>query len=215
MHVLAHRGYWLEAAEQNTFGAFERALAAGFGIETDIRDAAGQLVISHDIPRTPVQPLERLLALYRRLQAATYLAFNIKADGLWSLLQSQLHEYGITQYFVFDMSIPDTIPYLRSGMNVFSRHSDYEKEACFYADVKGVWLDQFQSNWIGQESIAWHTNNQKSVCIVSPELHKRDYAQAWPTYRSARSSLLGTPAGDPCVMLCTDHPLAAKRFFCE
>ena len=41
--VRAHRGWWLTPAEKNSKAAFERALAAGYGIETDVRDCDGEL----------------------------------------------------------------------------------------------------------------------------------------------------------------------------
>ena len=37
MKIIAHRGYWLIDDEKNTELAFERALRANFGIETDLR----------------------------------------------------------------------------------------------------------------------------------------------------------------------------------
>ena len=48
IRIIAHRGTWLKLEEMNAFGAFERALEYGFGIEVDFRDRDGHLVISHD-----------------------------------------------------------------------------------------------------------------------------------------------------------------------
>ena len=50
MIILSHRGYWLNMSEKNTETAFRRSFAAGIGTETDVRDCARQLVISHDMP---------------------------------------------------------------------------------------------------------------------------------------------------------------------
>ena len=50
IEVISHRGLWKKLEEQNTIEAFYDSLEAGFGIETDIRDNCGDLVISHDIP---------------------------------------------------------------------------------------------------------------------------------------------------------------------
>ena len=49
MEIIAHRGFWISAEEKNTQTAFLRALENGFGIETDLRDFDGTLVISHDM----------------------------------------------------------------------------------------------------------------------------------------------------------------------
>lgn len=48
--VIAHRGWWLSPDEQNTLTAFERAFDAGIGVELDVRDWCGELVVSHDPP---------------------------------------------------------------------------------------------------------------------------------------------------------------------
>ena len=50
MRVVSHRGYWRDDAEKNSLPAFERSFALRFGIETDLRDAVGRLVVSHGIP---------------------------------------------------------------------------------------------------------------------------------------------------------------------
>lgn len=49
--ILAHRGFWKEETEKNTKIAFERAFNSGFGIETDLRDIKGEIVISHNMPQ--------------------------------------------------------------------------------------------------------------------------------------------------------------------
>ena len=56
MELLAHRGLWQEPAEKNSRIAFERAFQAGFGVETDLRDHGGTVVISHDPPGTTAEP---------------------------------------------------------------------------------------------------------------------------------------------------------------
>ena len=52
MKILAHRGFWADEEEKNTLSAFGKAFDSGFGIETDIRDRNGELVISHNPPDT-------------------------------------------------------------------------------------------------------------------------------------------------------------------
>lgn len=61
MLFLSHRGRWLEPSEKNTEAAFVRWFAQGFGTETDVRDLDGQVVISHDPPRSGAMPLARFL----------------------------------------------------------------------------------------------------------------------------------------------------------
>ena len=49
MKIISHRGVWANTFQQNTKGAIENSFLSGFGIETDIRDYKGALVIAHDI----------------------------------------------------------------------------------------------------------------------------------------------------------------------
>ena len=82
---IAHRGWWHNPEEKNSELAIRRALDAGYGLETDLRDHAGRIVISHDPPGSQGEPefdFEQLLRLYRELGATGTLALNIKSDGL-------------------------------------------------------------------------------------------------------------------------------------
>ena len=82
-NILAHRGYWRDPKNRNALSALRAALEAGFGIETDIRDALGELVISHDPPRSKdAVKFECFLDLVLATKSAGRIALNIKADGL-------------------------------------------------------------------------------------------------------------------------------------
>ena len=68
MIILAHRGVWQNPVEKNSAAALRRALENGFGVETDIRDLDGQLVISHDPPRAGAMRLADFLDAYVETQ---------------------------------------------------------------------------------------------------------------------------------------------------
>ena len=63
MEIVAHRGCWYSEEEKNTKEALIRAFEKRFGIETDIRDRNGQLVISHNISNTSSILLEEILQI--------------------------------------------------------------------------------------------------------------------------------------------------------
>jgi len=203
MIILSHRGYWLEAAEKNTPTAFLRSFELGFGTETDVRDLAGELVISHDPPKGG----EMSLAAYLRQPGAASLpqAINVKADGLARLIAQAMREAGATNWFVFDMSVPDTLMQLKEGNPVFIRMSEYEPEPPLLEQAAGVWLDAFEGRWWDCALIERIVQRGKQVCIVSPELHKRPHLATWEALRPL--------AGLAGVMLCTDVPEAAQAFF--
>jgi hypothetical protein len=211
MEILSHRGYWKTQSEKNTMVSFERSFSLGFGTETDLRDLNGNLVISHDIPSLEMKDLitaEEFFKLYKSIGNNLPLALNIKSDGLQEKLLYLINKYEIENYFVFDMSVPDTIGYFKKGLKVFTRQSEYEEHPAFLTESEGVWMDEFNSHWITQAAINIHIKNDKKVCIVSPELHKREKITEWVNYKGV-SELI--PINK--LMLCTDLPEEAKEYF--
>ena len=207
MLLLSHRGLWLRPEEKNTLAALRRSLEEGFGLETDIRDHDGRLVISHDPPSGDCLDLNLFLECYRSMGSDVTLALNIKSDGLRYLLDKALRNYGINRYFVFDLSIPQARHYLASPMPVFTRHSEDEPHPAHYDRAAGVWMDCFDSDWINESDVDKHLRNSKQVCIVSPELHRRSHDNFWRQMKQWRCL-----ASDE-LMLCTDHPRQAREFF--
>lgn len=205
MRILSHRGYWKTPDERNTVAAFRRSFALGFGTETDVRDATGRLVISHDPPAADALPIEELFGVHRATDPSLPLALNIKADGLHEMLRDALAE--VKNYFVFDMSIPDARAYVRTGMRVFTRHSEWEPRPAFYDEACGVWLDGFFGEWFHEADIAGHLGRGKQVCVVSPELHARPHRPLWERL----ASMACVERDD--LMLCTDYPEEARGLF--
>jgi glycerophosphoryl diester phosphodiesterase len=197
--ILAHRGLWHEPKEQNSCLALTRALAQGFGLEPDVRDCVGRLVVSHDPPDNQARSLESLLEDYRRLGASGTLAINIKADGLAAQVLEMLRRFGIENYFVFDMSVPDMLQYRRMGAAFFSRCSDLETEIVGLDACAGVWLDAFQGDWYEPATIESLLSAGKQVAVVSPELHGRDHRPVWKLLRELADA-------GPQLLCCTDRP---------
>jgi len=135
------------------------------------------------------------------------LALNVKADGLQLKVKGLIEQYKITRYFLFDMSIPDTIGYISHGLRVFSRQSEHEPEPAFYTECQGIWLDAFTSTWYDNDLIAAHIGRGKQVAIVSPELHGRDHLPLWQQLKE------GQLHQQKNVILCTDLPEQAVAFF--
>lgn len=216
MRILAHRGWWTTPGEKNARSAFERAFSAGYGIETDIRDCDGQLVVCHDLPaytadRDLQMRFSDFLDLYTSFPARPMLALNVKSDGLAANLQAVLTDRRINEYFVFDMSVPDTLAYLHAGMPVFTRRSEFETGSVLDDRADGLWLDAFESSHVSGEAITSHVKAGTTVAIVSPELHKRPHLVAWHEWRECWLKLPKTDRDK--TMLCTDHPDEAAAFF--
>lgn len=203
MQIISHRGFWKESNEQNHSIAFSHSIDHGFGIETDLRDFHGEVVISHDLPNGT----EITFDLFCKMSNIDEypLALNIKSDGLALKVREIAEKYALKDWFVFDMSIPDMISHIKVGNPVFTRVSDVETTPCLLEYSHGIWLDAFYTDWFTTSDIMQYLNMNKQVCVVSPELHNRNVDEVWEhLYRLRENEQL---------ILCTDFPDKAALYF--
>lgn len=206
MKILAHRGLWEKTEEKNTMKAIQRAIQEGFGVETDLRDRKGELVVSHDPACGGEVAADEMFSICAASDAP--IALNIKADGIQKLITAGLEKHAIKDYFFFDMSNPEMVLYKKYEMPYFTRQSDIEKECVLYEDAKGVWIDGFYSSeWINETVLREHLSHGKRVCIISDEIHGRDHDRLWTLLRDTG---LYRESG---ILLCTDIPTQAAGFF--
>lgn len=202
MDILCHRGLWTERSEHNSLAAFRAAWARGWGLELDVRDLDGTVVVSHDPPRHGggALTLDELLTAYAADGQGTTLAVNVKSDGLAGSVTPALQ--AVTDaYFVFDMSVPDALHWLRASATTYTRWSDVEPDPLLLQQCAGVWLDAFHDDtWWSEHDVRSVLEAGTRVAVVSPELHGRDPKPLWD--RLARSGL----AAEPGLLLCTDLP---------
>lgn len=202
--ILAHRGAWRHKAEQNRPDCLANALRAGFGIETDLRDRSGEVVVSHDVPGADAPRLSQCWTEWLDLASPErVLALNVKADGLAEIM-APLVAGRASDYFFFDMSVPDMRHYMRLGLSTFTRHSDAEPSPAYYADCAGVWMDELDREWITAADVQAHLDSGKRVALVSGELHRRDKGPIWELARRFRH--------DDRMMVCTDLPAQLQEF---
>ena len=209
--IYAHRGLWDEAGMQNSLESILLALEEGFSVETDIRDFAGELVVSHD-PATEeslrwLELLRSIELLQKDLNDQNF-ALNIKSDGLIPLFRRTgfLH----SPHFFFDFSIPEGQQYRREGLPIASRLSEYESQTTFSFEtsVPAVWLDGFHDDWYTDSPVIesfLNLNPAIPVILVSPELHGRDFSRAWVWLRDKY-------VGGSNISICTDHPYKVEEF---
>ena len=207
MQIISHRGYWKSPGEKNAQEAFDRSFSLGFGTETDFRDYNGRVVISHDIANESSLSMEGFFEIYSQYNEDLPLAINIKADGLQKLLKEAIARSQIRNYFVFDMSVPDTLGYIDFGIRFFSRQSEYEPQPAFYERCAGIWLDAFTDIWYDSDLVLGHIAKGKQVALVSPELHKREPIKLWDFIK--KTQLYESEQ----LILCTDLPEDARHYF--
>jgi hypothetical protein len=209
MKIIAHRGFWHDSDEQNTAAAFRRALECGFGIETDIRDYNGGVVISHDLPKAKSMSLSCFMDITREYELPC-IALNVKADGLQRLVKDEIEMCG--DYFFFDMSVPDSIGYANESLRFFTRYSDIELTPPLLDEADGVWLDNFTSSELNTNALDDFLQAGKEVVLVSPELHQYDHSPYWEALKVYIES---NPRINGVLGLCTDYPKNAEGFFCD
>lgn len=207
MNIIAHRGCWYKEEEKNTLQSFSIALEKGFGIETDIRDYEGRLVISHDIGNSQSILFEDFVDLIKKFNARN-IALNIKSDGLHDLLLKNL--VGVEGYFVFDMSVPDAVGYKNKGVSYYTRYSDFEPTPVLFDKAEGVWFDNFSDGSLDSLKLIEILREGKCVALVSPELHKFDNKKYWESLKVVLSRY---PEYMKLVSICTDYPELAMEFF--
>ena len=204
MQIIAHRGFWRSQEEKNSRVALERAMEYGFGFETDFRDFGGRILISHNPPIGNEFTADELFRLYAESGNKSTLALNIKADGLQDMMLELLKKYRIENYFLFDMSVCDTIPYIERKMKIASRSSEFEPFLPFYKDSEVVWVDYFDGRTNIIEELRKYIADGKRPCIVSPELHGLSYEPMWQMLKEN---------GLTDIMLCSDVPDKAEQYF--
>ena len=87
------------------------------------------------------------------------LAVNVKSCGLSKLFQQELNNLGrLNNVFIFDMSVPDMLIYLRNifPWKGYSRLSEYESDRTLLNEADGFRLDQFEKNWVNDSKLNEH-----------------------------------------------------------
>lgn len=232
LKFIEHRTGWCENISdfenktlQNTAQGFVNSFSRGNGVETDLRDLKGEIVISHDMPNGSEITFEEMLKIYNEHNCKGVLALNVKCDGMQAKIKALLDQYRIENYFMFDMSIPDTLGYLELGIRSFARDSEHEvnpriSSPIIYSKSQGIWLDQFMPgapSRVTYDLMKEYLDEGKELAIVSPELHPwgRDsnklYLAAWAVYKEVFVNMTDEELSR--ISLCTDFPVQAAEFF--
>lgn len=190
--ILAHRGEWDSTVSPNSTASIVTALNHGFGVETDIRDLDGNLVISHD---PCIGSGFESFCTY--LTSENRFAINIKSDGLINFLEKYREIINVSASFVFDCSFPELLRYKRAGIAHAVRISEFEKELPW--DPNFIWLDAFESDWWIKDPSIMTIMERIPTIVVSPELHGRNKNNVWEHVLDLRSKGID-------ISVCTDFP---------
>ncbi|HWF20429.1 MAG TPA: hypothetical protein VG754_14250, partial [Verrucomicrobiae bacterium] len=189
--ILAHRANLNgpNPPEENSLAACARALAEGFGLETDLRrDATGAFYISHDAqPRTPENALEDFTELFRKHPEAE-LAINVKELGYETELIFLMNSGRLGKrsfYFDFELLEPKVPGVAQrklkslsnsAGVRLASRLSDRNEPLaqCLSIPAEIVWGDEFDRLWLTEAEVRAIKQAGRLLYMISPEIHRFD-----------------------------------------
>jgi glycerophosphoryl diester phosphodiesterase len=211
--ILAHRGAHSDTIMKNSKQSILAAVTEGFGLETDLRDFNTALVISHD-PPSDDESLLHFDWFIDCISSESYkgrLAMNIKSDGLSDMIALQMTsgKISVDQFYVFDMSSPDSLQYIKNSIPLYTRISDLEPHPVFLDKAVGIWVDNFTGNFKQVDAALHYIDLGYRVALVSSELHGRPYVNLWNEIENSKIFY------NPLFELCTDFPLAAANRFCN
>lgn len=203
VRILAHRGCLTSERQGNTRSSWLECFASGFGIEVDLRDHNGSLVLSHD-PAAGSEPatLTQLFTDWSDAGAMHPVGINIKSSGLGSLITATLGHLP-AQWFLFDHAVPDLVAQQRMGLRCYPRLSELETD--YATGVPGLWVDSFNGTYPEVAELASLVGDGVNIVLVSPELHGRPHQMLWDSWSQL--------AENPFVSICTDFAVAADDFF--
>jgi len=217
--LLAHRGllYGSDRNLENRLSTISRALAWGFGLETDIRycPTHQRHYISHDPAQwTEENDAEGHFALWRR-HPDQVVALNLKdLQGLPHLVRDLVQHDLLGQVFLFDMELIEPEPgatakellRLDPRIQVACRVSDRGEPvaratSCPVSDR--VWLDEFDGPWASAATLRTLLETGKQVYAVSPDLHGGALSGSRERWRDF--------VAWGATGICTDYPVALAR----
>ena len=141
-----------------------------YGIEFDVRDSNGRLIVTHD-PFTDGEQLEDFL---KNISVKRFLIVNVKCEGIELNILELLKKYKFENFFFLDCSFPAIVKLSKMGENrIALRFSEFENLANVIDNkdkATWVWVDCFSYFPLTKKiEEVLHAHNI-NICIVSPEL---------------------------------------------
>jgi hypothetical protein len=143
------------------------------GIEFDIRDSDGHLIVQHDAFKTGQLFSEFL----EYCPANKFYIVNVKAEGVEELAIQMLEAAGIQNFFLLDCGIPAIMKLKKRGERRiairFSEVEPVEMVTALQGCATWVWVDCFQKYPLTAEIAERFQQQGLKICLVSPDLQGR------------------------------------------
>ncbi len=164
MEFISHRVNTIEALQM---------IPKEHGVELDLRDENGEIIISHD-PFVKGEKFETYLKQYHH----GTMILNIKSERIEHKVLELIQKYEIKKYFFLDSSFPMIYLLSKAGeSNIALRFSEFEGMDTIRnmsGKVDWIWVDCFSYLPIDNIIYKEMKNLGYKLCLVSPELQGRD-----------------------------------------
>lgn len=155
-----------------------------YGVEIDIRETNGKLILNHEALSTG-DSLDEYLKNYHH----AFVVFNIKEAGIEAKVIELAKKYKITKYFLLDVEAPYLYSASRKGV---------KKIAVRYSEVEPIETLEYYRNyvdWVWIDTVSELPLNKKIIkklkgfktCLVCPERWGRP--EDIPVYRKKMRKL--------------------------
>lgn len=203
MNIICHRGQWEKKVHQNSLKACLKGIEGHQGIEIDLKNLNGDIVLSHD-PLKMNQKAIKLETLFKKCPK-TFFALNIKEDGLAPTLKKLLKKYKIKNYMCFDLSRPEELNYQALKLAVFKRFGDKDPKPANLES--GLVVDIFDQACLPDIFRTLKRSSSGPLFFISPELHGQPELAFWNKLKDLSQKT------SQKLYLCTDFPDEALIFF--
>ncbi|MDI6761070.1 MAG: hypothetical protein QMD05_09610 [Candidatus Brocadiaceae bacterium] len=145
-----------------------RNVPKSLGVEVDIRDFKGRLILQHEPFKDGVEFAEFLHHYDHR-----FVILNVKTEGIESEVLKLVQGHKIEDYFFLDLTFPSIVKLIRRGVSKIAvRFSEFEPiESCLALKgrVDWVWVDCFNDIPLTAQTYR-KLKEHFRLCLVSPEL---------------------------------------------
>ena len=142
-----------------------------FGVEIDLRSNNKDIYLSHD----PFKKGE-LFSNWIKHFNHKLIVLHVKEEGLEQKILKILKKNKVTNFFFHDQTFSSLLKNMKKT-KVSIRYSEFEelkKIKILFNSIKWLWIDNFSEIKISKGFYFFLKKNNVKICIVSPELVKKN-----------------------------------------
>lgn len=177
------------------------------GVEIDLRSENKKIHLHHD-------PFKKGVAFEKWINFFNHklIVLNVKEEGLEKKIIKILKKKKIKNFFFHDQTFSTLIKNMYTT-NVSIRTSEYEelkKKEFLFKKIKWLWVDNFTKIDLDKKLYKICKKNKTKICIVSPELIKKNrFKEIYRIFKKFKILKIQPDA------ICTSKPKLWEKIYCE